>query len=228
MVRLAVILAALLSSCGAGELTEVPFEGTASMRYKGRVVHDGERSLAEGEWKFWYASGEMQAEGEFEGGGTPQAEHLLEDRTLIPVRGRAEWWTFWDEEGLLVAEGDHEEGLRDDLWVTWYGNGQQCCTGKFAAGLEDDYHVHWDPQGRKRDTRIYVAGKLSGTRLVFDEHGDLIWSGEYLNGELISSEPPGASEPEVHALIDCLEGAEIGMATPLDEFPPDLAAQLGQ
>lgn len=228
MVRISLFLAALLVSCGAGVPSESVFEDTGTRRFEGRVTQVGEVPVAFGEWTFWYASGEMQAQGEFEEGEAPGTGDMLADRTVIPSQGRAEWWSFWDEEGRLTAEGDYEEGLRDDLWVTWYENGQHCCTGSFAADLEDGYHVHWDPEGRKRDTRYYVEGQLSGQRLIFDEHGEVIWSGEYVEGELVSSDPPGAREPDTHSLPKCLEGAEVGLLKTQDPFPAELGDQMGQ
>lgn len=228
MVRTVLALTVLLGSCAGGEHSQVHFAGSDAARYEGRISRDGELVVSDGEWTFWYPGGEMQAQGEFIAGGTPGPDDLLEDRTVIPAAGREEWWSFWDEEGRLVAEGDYEEGLRDDLWATWYENGHQCCTGKFELGVEHGYHIHWDAEGRKRDTRSYAEGRLTGGRRVLDEQGDVIWSGEYRDGELLSSEPDGAREPEVHGLLKCLEGAEIGMHTPLDFYPTDLTSQLGQ
>lgn len=228
MVRIAVILTALLAACSGAEHIEARYDGDAGLRYEGCISHAGEQPVAEGPWTFLFASGGVQAEGEYLNGGLPGEADLLLDRTVVPSSGRTEWWSFWDEEGRLVAEGNYADGLRDDLWVTWYENGSQCCSGKFAAGLEHGYHVHWDPEGRKRDTCTYVEGRLWGPRRVLDENGRVVWAGEYEAGELISSDPPEAPEPQVHGLPACLAGVELGMAAPLDFAPGELAEGLGQ
>lgn len=227
MVRPAVILTLLLGSCGGAHSADDRYADGA-VRFRGRAVEQDGEQVSSGEWSFFHANGELQAEGEFEAGGVPTADDLMDDHTRVPAVGRDAWWKFYDSEGHLLAEGDYVEGLRDDLWVTFYENGRQCCSGKFIEGREHGYHVHWDADGRKRDIRNYVDGALDGSRQLKDESGELIWSGEYAEGELISSEPPGAPEPAIHGLSRCIERAEVGKSTPIDTQAPDLSVLQGQ
>ena len=227
MVRTVLLLTLVLASFGCAERHAERYpDGTT--RFEGSSTQVEGQRVSTGDWSFYHSSGELQAEGEFEQGGLPGADDLRDDHTVVPAEGRVEWWTFYDAEGLIAVEGNYAEGQRDDLWVTWYENGHQCCSGKFVEGVEHGYSAHWDPEGRKRDTRYYVEGVLHGPRKVMNEDGDVIWSGEYEDGELISSDPPGVGEPEIHGLLPCIERAEIGMTTPLDSFEPDLTELLGQ
>jgi len=228
MLRSAILLAVLLAACDGTEPVEARYAESGNLRYEGRVSGVGEARRAEGEWTFRYPGGEVQAHGEFESGALPGEEALFSDHTVVPAEGREGWWTFTDTEGRLTAEGDYVLGARDDLWTTWYENGHQCCTGKFLGGLEHGYHVRWDSQGRRRDTRFYVEGRLSGPRRILDETGQTVWSGEYADGVLISSDPPDVPAPDIHDLRSCLEGAEIGRTTPLEPDAEDFARQLAQ
>jgi len=212
LARLAALTLVGLLGAGCGRSLEVAWPDSELARYAGPVARVDGELRARGQWRFWYANGVQQAEGDFRDAPLPGPDDLGPDSTRIPREGRARWWTFWDPEGRMLAEGQYRGGQRAQLWVCWYENGRQCCTGHFAADRPHGYHVTWYPDGTKRDERTYVDGVLDGPRTVRGETGAVVWTGEYRSGALVSSDPPGSPEPDVHDLAACAERAEHGLA----------------
>jgi hypothetical protein len=217
-VRSILLLTLLLGACSG--VVEEDWPGTGVVRYRGPTERtDGERR-AVGEWRFWYPDGTLHAEGDFDGALLPGPDDLREDSTRIPVEGRTRWWSFWDREGRLVAEGQYADGLRERLWTCWYENGRHCCTGRFQAGRAHGYHVTWYPDGSKREERTYVEGRLEGARTVWDDAGETVWKGAYEGGEMVSAEPDGVATPPIHDVDGCAQRGELGHPR-----APDLAAR---
>jgi hypothetical protein len=177
-------------------------------RLTGRTQDVDGEPRAIGHWTFWYQDGvTKQAQGFFDGGRYPDLEPTEFGGTRIPVEGRSKRWSFWNREGRLLCDGVYKRGLRDDLWICYREDGQPCCTGSFVEGRPDGFHVTWH-DGRRRDEHDYLDGELAGTRVVRDEEGRPVWSGEYEQGRLVSSEPADVEPPPLHLLAVCAEAAE--------------------
>ncbi len=208
------LVALLAAACSRS--VEATWPETGAARYHGSVSSVDGEWRAQGEWRFWYSNGIQQAEGDFGDGVLVSADDLGAESTRIPREGRTLWWTFWDEQGRMLAEGQFEHGLRSNLWVCWYENGRQCCTGHFEADLPHGYHVTWYPAGTKREERWYDEGFLDGRRRIWNEAGAEVWTGDYRQGELVASTPAGLAEPPVHEVGGCAERAEHGLARSVD------------
>jgi hypothetical protein len=214
--RFSVLILTAVLAAGCGRSVEATWPDSDVVRYVGPVTEVDGELRADGEWRFWFPNGLPQAEGDYLAAPLPGADHLGASFTRVPVNGRALWWTFWDEDGRMLAEGQYKDGLRTKLWVCWYANGRQCCTGHFSEDLAHGYHVTWYPEGGKREERWYQYGSLDGKRTVWNESGAEIWAGIYQDGQLMSHAPAEAPEPPVHDVSECAERAESGLARSTD------------
>ena len=176
---LALCAALAAPSCGQRlELIEDTYSLSGQLRYRGLAQSQDGALLAQAEWVFWHPNGRMLARGSFR-------DAPLGGRTLamtVPERGREGAWTFWGEDGQILAQGAYRDGLRSGRWTCWYPDGRRCWEGSFRAGLPEGHHVRFHPGGRKAQELTYLAGQLHGERRVWDELGQLVWSGLYERG----------------------------------------------
>ncbi len=93
-----------------------------------------------------------------------------------------EYWKFYYSDGNIKSEGNFLENLRNGVWKYYYPDGKLEQTGSFRNGVEDGKWIWYYPDGSVRREENYYRGREDGLSEEFDNQGNLISKGEYLDG----------------------------------------------
>lgn len=151
----------------------------------GEGVVDAE-GREQGMWKLFFASGELQAEGEFIDGQ------------------RTGQWKFYFFDGKLGQKGTYRDGLPNGQWTWYYANGDVKRDEGYRRGKEDGEFVEYDAQGNlihkgafidgykngpwfyhvndHKEEGEYIDGEKTGEWMYTYDNGKKYFAGEYLNG----------------------------------------------
>jgi antitoxin component YwqK of YwqJK toxin-antitoxin module len=78
------------------------------------------------------------------------------------------------EAGVLVAQGQFDEGAAAGLWRTWYSNRARHEEGRYLAGKPDGWWTRWHPNSRQSEEGEYRQGEEVGVWRAWDEQGVLV------------------------------------------------------
>ncbi len=132
---------------------------------KGEVAAEGivdETGSREGDWKDYYLTGEVQAEGKY-----------LNNK-------RAGKWTFYYKNGSKEQEGSYLRGLPDGTWRWYYSNGDLLREESYFNGREDGEMVEYDSTGNIISKGNFINGEREGEWIhVVNDHKEV---GSYQTG----------------------------------------------
>jgi hypothetical protein len=118
------------------------------------VTPDGKR-VRQGPMKAWHLNGELSIEGGYDAGGK--------------LTGR---WRYFDEQGLLLREGEYVEGLREGDWADyWPGTKQMRSQGFIHVGQLEGPWKYWHENGQPMSEGTYVNNKREGPWLYWKPDG---------------------------------------------------------
>lgn len=63
------------------------------------------------------------------------------------------------ESGLVVSEGNYENGLEVGVWRDFYENGQLASEGAYISGKENGLWKFWSPEGKEEEPVTYANGQ---------------------------------------------------------------------
>ena len=128
----------------------------------------------------------------------PMYSGTLEDG-LLQGRGRE-----YDEDGLLVYEGDFVDGVRSGTGASYeggvlvyegefanglyegmgslYEDGALAYRGNFAAGLQEGDGTAYYPSGERAYTGSFAQGLYEGEGTAYRENGDVLYRGSFAQG----------------------------------------------
>ncbi len=133
---------------------------------KGSKVAEGIVDLNggfEGQWKLFYESGTLKAEGEYK-----DSERTGE-------------WIFYHENGKIQHKGKYLNGLPQGEWKWYYEDSKLRREEYYRRGREDGSAVEYGAEGKIITQGEYVGGLREGE--WFYEVGDHIEKGSYVDGE---------------------------------------------
>ncbi len=138
----------------------------------GAVYHLGEKTgegivdekgNLQGDWKLYYDSGQLKAEGDYEDSK------------------RTGDWTFYHKNGAVEHRGKYEEGLPQGKWLWYFDNGKLRRDEFYRRGREDGSVVEYDIEGEVISKGDFTAGYKEGE--WFYHVGDHTEKGAYRDGE---------------------------------------------
>jgi antitoxin component YwqK of YwqJK toxin-antitoxin module len=92
------------------------------------------------------------------------------------------WKEFYNN-GVLRGEGVYEKGVKVGVWKYYHPNGQLEQTGEFdKKGRLKGTWVWYYPSGKVLREENYRSGLLDGLMTEYDEAGNIIAEGEYIEG----------------------------------------------
>ena len=101
-------------------------------------VKDGKE---EGNWRYWYKSGQLKQEGSF-------------------INGIKEGnWSYWHERGQLAQESNYVNGKTEGLYRTWYESGQPKEEGNYVNGEREGINRWWHDNGELKKEWNYMNGE---------------------------------------------------------------------
>lgn len=93
-----------------------------------------------------------------------------------------DWKEFYDN-GALKAEGSYSKGLKTGTWKFYHPNGKLEQSGKYdAKGKLTGQWVWYYPSGEILREENYLNGLSDGLMTEYDEEGNIIAEGEYIEG----------------------------------------------
>jgi len=115
------------------------------------------RTVPHGPYRSWFANGQLEQEGDYEGGWRSGA------------------WKSYHENGVLAAEGAYDKGLRTARWRFWKEDGKADSDrqGTYRAEVEDY------PSGGRRIGGEYKGKNRHGNWTYYSPEGTVVAAGEY-------------------------------------------------
>jgi antitoxin component YwqK of YwqJK toxin-antitoxin module len=174
---------------------------------EGKTLVDGFR---EGEWKLFYASGELFGQGSYVDGlrdGIWQFYNrdgtLAQEGSYRAGEFHGNWiWYYpdgslhrkeayrkgeedglfqeWNLDGELLLEGDYVEGEKQGFWFSQINDHKE--EGVYIDGMRDGEWTHWYDNGQKQFRGSYLLGDPIGRHLEWNRDGTRRWLGEYEAG----------------------------------------------
>ncbi|MCA1761462.1 MAG: toxin-antitoxin system YwqK family antitoxin [Cryomorphaceae bacterium] len=139
---------------------------TAITYEKGQKTGEGivdKKGDLEGEWKLYYPTGELMAEGTFKNSS------------------REGDWIFYFRNGNVESRGKYSEGLPQGEWRWYYPDKSLRRVEYFRRGKEDGESVEYDKDGNVISEGEYISGLREGEWTY--KVGDHFEKGNYLDGE---------------------------------------------
>jgi antitoxin component YwqK of YwqJK toxin-antitoxin module len=133
---------------------------------KGEKIGEGivdQNGGFQGDWKLYYDSGELKAEGKYE-----DSERTGE-------------WIFYHPNGTVEHKGKYVKGLPQGAWKWYYDNGKLRRDEFYRRGKEDGAVIEYDIEGNIVIEGNYVSGLREGD--WFYHVGDHTERGKFVDGE---------------------------------------------
>ncbi|MEM7162610.1 MAG: hypothetical protein AAF487_09260 [Bacteroidota bacterium] len=150
---------------------------------EGRVDKNGS---FEGEWKLYYPTGELRAEGEYKDGKKVKQWKFYHKNGSIEQKGKyvkgkphGEWRWFY-ESGDLHREELYRKGKEDGLSVEYDINGEIITKGEYISGFKEGEWFY--KVGDHTEVGAYSDGEKNGEWLHTYDNGKTNFKGEYANG----------------------------------------------
>ena len=117
----------------------------------------------EGEWKLYYSTGEIRAEGEYKDGK------------------KIKQWRFYHRDGSIEQKGKYVKGKPHGEWKWYYSNGAIHREELYRKGKEDGLSIEYGIDGEIITKGEYISGYKEGE--WFYKVGDHTEKGSYSDGE---------------------------------------------
>jgi uncharacterized protein len=132
---------------------------------RGNKISEGvvdEQGARRGEWKDFYITGELKAQGNYQN------------------NRRIGAWTFYFSDGRIEQKGRFMNGRFDGEWVWYYNTGEVWREENYFNGNEDGYAVEYDKDGNIITAGNYINGEKDGEWIhVVGDHKEV---GSYISG----------------------------------------------
>ena len=146
-------------------------------------------NVREGEWKWFFPSGNILREETYVGGKPHGMSVQYSDSATIVAKGEfaeGEREGAWIEAvGDVREEGSYIMGEKNGVWKTYYKDGQLYHSGNFMQGYPDGRHVFYYPDGTLKEEQYYVMGRRDRTWKKYYENGALFLTITYRNDQEI-------------------------------------------
>lgn len=186
-------------------------EGKVTAAYtfsKGKLIAEGivdEEGVREGDWKEFYTSGQLRAEGKYAGGNRIGKWKFyyengnLEQEGSYNNQGNADGvWRWYFDDNTLLREEHFINGLSEGIFSEYDENKNVIIQGEYVYGLKEGFWKY--QQGDHREEGTYRGGMRNGNWKYFYDDGTLSYEGAYIddnpNGRHIWYWPNGNKKEE--------------------------------
>ena len=170
-----------------------------------------EKGKRVGEWKFYHPNGKLEQIGSYNKDGKEDgiwtwyyaSGALLREESYF--NGKIDGHSVeYDEDGIIISEGDYIEGYREGKWKFNYGDqlseeeylndylngkvrnyykdGVLSFEGNFIEDNPNGHHVWYYPNGNKKTEGDYIMGLKNGEWIKYNSDGTPFISIYYENG----------------------------------------------
>jgi antitoxin component YwqK of YwqJK toxin-antitoxin module len=204
-----------------GVRREYAEEGTITAGYvfdKGKIVGEGitgEDGVRNGEWKLYFNTGELKAEGKYVDGikvGKWTYYHKngkVEQTGVYDKQGRPRGeWVWYYPSGNILREEAYLDGLLDGLTAEYSEEGTIIAEGEFIEGEEEGPWIY--QYGDHREEGNYSYGMRNGVWKYYTSEGQLMFEGEFIednpNGKHVYYFDNGKVKDEIEYMMGFKEG----------------------
>jgi antitoxin component YwqK of YwqJK toxin-antitoxin module len=204
-----------------GVRREYAEEGTITAGYvfdKGKIVGEGitgEDGVRNGEWKLYFNTGELKAEGKYVDGikvGKWTYYHKngkVEQTGVYDKQGRPRGeWVWYYPSGNILREEAYLDGLLDGLTSEYSEEGIVIAEGEFIEGEEEGPWIY--QYGDHREEGNYSYGMRNGVWKYYTSEGQLMFEGEFIednpNGKHVYYFDNGKVKDEIEYMMGFKEG----------------------
>ena len=151
---------------------------------EGIILNDG---TYDGDWKYFYTSGEVQSEGKYEEGKKNGLWTYFYKNGKIQQKGKyingiyEGQWTWYYENGAIRAQEFYRKGKLEGTIVEYDEQGNELTKGEYYAGLKEGtwfYHVE-----NYKETGQFTLNFKDGLWLSYYQNGVKAFEGEYVEGQ---------------------------------------------
>ncbi len=155
----------------------------------GKVVSEGivtQEGKKEGNWKDYYLSGELRAEGQYKDNKrTGQWVFYFKNGNIEQkgayIQGRPHGlWNWYYDDGNLLREEYYRMGREDGQSTEYSRNGEILTKGAYIDGEKEGEWIYI--VGDHTEKGKYISGMENGVWKHFYENGNLKYEGNYIQG----------------------------------------------
>ena len=204
-----------------GVRREYAEDGTILAGYvfdRGKIVGEGitkEDGVRDGEWKLYFANGELKAEGKYTNGvktGRWTYYHKngnVEQTGVYDKQGRPKGdWMWYYASSELLREEAYLDGMLDGLTTEYNEDGTIIAEGEFIEGEEEGPWIY--QYGDHREEGNYSYGMRNGVWKYYTSDGKLVFEGEFIednpNGKHLYFFDNGKVKDEIEYMMGFKEG----------------------
>ena len=204
-----------------GVRREYAEDGTITAGYffsNGKIVGEGivkEDGLKNGDWKEYFQSGDLKAEGKYTNGiktGKWTYYHKsgnVEQTGIYDKSGRPKGdWVWYYPSGNILREEAYLDGLLDGLMIEYREDGNIIAEGEFIEGEEEGPWIY--EYGDHREEGGYSYGMRNGVWKYFSGDGSLLFEGEFIednpNGKHVYYWDNGKAKDEIEYMMGFKQG----------------------
>lgn len=161
------------------ELAKIETKTTYYPNGKVKVVGNYKDGIPEGVFRMYDTTGVIT-------GAEVYQEGILVGEGIYDAKGlqQGHWKEYYAETGELKGEGDYKDGVRVGDWKFYYSNKQIDQVGKYdQKGRPVGTWKWYYESGQLLREEVYSEGLRNGVMTEYDENGNIITQGEYIDGQ---------------------------------------------
>ncbi len=153
------------------------------LQYEGQFKDD----KPYGKFTYYYSDRGIKAVTHFSANGSlartqtfyPGGKRMAEGRYVEMQKDSV--WTYFNEQGSVVARESWLKGAKHGIWITYYSDGTPSEEVPWEQGMRQGQWKQYYPDGTMKSRVIYVKDRLEGLAQFFFSDGKTMMSGTYEN-----------------------------------------------
>jgi len=154
-----------------------------SIRYKGQFRDN----IPYGVFKYYYSTGEIQAEKEFFHKGEAAATHIFYKKGQLKASGlyvnelKDSIWNYLSKDSVLMMSEQYQKGKLNGVTKTYYYSGDLYEIKNWSEGIEDGVWVQYFIDGKIQMESMYNNGIREGKQIYYYPNGEVYCKGLYID-----------------------------------------------
>lgn len=152
-----------------------------------RYVGQFKEGQPEGEFKYFFNSGDLQSVLNFETPKVANARLFYQSGDLMAEgkyinQKKDGLWISYGGSNIKLEEGAYVSGLKEGEWKTYFASGLVSAVSQYENDLQIGEYKSYYENGKLKQESLYANGKLHGLSTFYKSTGKKYLKGIYLNG----------------------------------------------
>ncbi len=155
---------------------------------KGHIIYKGffTDNIPQGKFTYFDTTGKVRAITEFSQNGTNAYTIMFEkgfkaSEGLFISEKKHGVWKYFNQDSVVIAEENYENGVPQGIWKTYYGNGQLLEEMPYVNGVKEGTWMQYFYDGKLKTKATYKNGLLEGLATFYHPNGRVFISGPYIH-----------------------------------------------